>query len=132
MSVMSAEPRGTHGEVFLDARGNGRAMRLTWHHEVDLVVLSLWRDDVCAGTFRLSSEDVNTFIDALVDGMRDAPGVQDREPEALTGEALPPVQRASAAPDELDYHSPQHVEPATTGESFHDWAFGEPSPRATA
>lgn len=127
MSVMSAEARGNHGEVFLDARGNGRALRLTWHHEVDVVVLSLWREDVCAGTFRLSSDDVNTFIDALVDGMRDAPGVQDPEPEAL-----PPGRRASAAQDQPVYRPPQEIEPATTGESFHDWAFGERSPRATA
>ena len=36
--------------------GNGRALRLTWHHEADVVVLSLWRDDICAGTFRLDRD----------------------------------------------------------------------------
>ena len=108
-------------------------MRLTWHHEVDLVVLSLWREDVCAGTFRLSADDVNTFIDALVDGMRDAPGVQDREPpEVTTGDSAPPAQRTAPAQDVPVYSPPQQIEPATTGESFHDWAFGEHSPRATA
>lgn len=63
------------GEVFLDARGGGRAMRLTWHHEADLVVMSIWRDRVCAGTFRLALSDVDDFVDALVDGLREAPGV---------------------------------------------------------
>lgn len=127
MCLMSAAARPPHGEVFLDARGNGRAMRLTWHHEVDLVVLSLWRDDVCAGTFRLSADDVTTFIDALVDGMRDAPGVHEHQPEAT-----PPAQRTTDDNDQPAYSPPQHLEPTTTGESFHDWAFGEPSPRATA
>lgn len=73
---MSAGLERPQGEVFLDARGRGRALRLTWHHETDLVVLSLWRDATCAGTFRLAREDVSEFIDALVDGLRDAPGVQ--------------------------------------------------------
>jgi hypothetical protein len=69
-----------HGsrEVFLDARGNGRALRLSWHHDADVVVLSLWRDGVCAGTFRLPKSEVNDFIDALVDGLRD-----ETEPAAL-------------------------------------------------
>ncbi len=67
-------------EVFLDARGNGRALRLTWHHETDVVVLSLWREGVCAGTFRLPKSQVNDFIDALVDGLHDeAPPGGDRE-----------------------------------------------------
>ena len=57
-------------EVFLDARGNGRALRLTWHHDADVVVLSLWRDSTCAGTFRLPKEQVNDFVDALVDGLQ--------------------------------------------------------------
>jgi hypothetical protein len=70
-------------EVFLDARGNGRALRLSWHHDDDVVVLSLWREGVCAGTFRLPKSQVNDFIDALVDGLRDTetPPVAPAEPE---------------------------------------------------
>jgi hypothetical protein len=67
------QPVGSRGEVFLDARGSGRALRLTWHHDAGLVVLSLWRGEQCAGTFRLDSADVADFIDALVDGMRPHP-----------------------------------------------------------
>ena len=61
-------------EVFLDARGNGRALRLSWHHDADVVVLSLWRDGVCAGTFRLPRPQVGDFVDALVEGLRDDDG----------------------------------------------------------
>jgi hypothetical protein len=42
--------------VLVDARGAGRAMRVTWHHEAGdagLVVLSLWHDQECVGSFRL-------------------------------------------------------------------------------
>ena len=46
------------GSIFLDARGGGRALRVTWHAESDLVVLSLWRENVCAGSFRLPADEV--------------------------------------------------------------------------
>ena len=122
------------GEVFLDTRGGGRAMRLTWHREADLVVLSLWRDGDCAGTFRLAKEDVSPFVDALVDGLRDAPRVQvaaagtDAAPGAHRTPGVPPSER------------PEPFEPAHTGEStfpefsdvdepshapFTEWAFGD-------
>jgi hypothetical protein len=65
-----SHPAATPAEVFLDTRGSGRALRLTWHHEADLVILSLWRGKECTGTFRLASGDVDTFVDALVDGLR--------------------------------------------------------------
>ena len=51
--------------VFLDRRGQQRALRVTWHAEAGVVVLSLWRDDVCAGSFRLAAEDVPELIEAL-------------------------------------------------------------------
>lgn len=84
---MSAESTYPHGEVFLDARGQGRALRLTWHHEADVVVLSLWRDRTCAGTFRLSTADVDGFVDALVDGLRD--GSADGETHAREAPVVP-------------------------------------------
>ena len=42
------------GAVFLDPRGEDRSLRVSWHPEADVVVLSLWRDNLCAGTFRLA------------------------------------------------------------------------------
>jgi hypothetical protein len=76
----------TRREVFLDARGNGRALRLTWHHDADLVVLSLWRDSTCAGTFRLPKGQVNDFVDALVDGLREevVPIYEQARPEFMS------------------------------------------------
>ncbi len=111
------------GEVFLDARGNGRAMRLTWHHESDLVVLSLWRDGTCAGTFRLAKDDVTEFIDALIDGVRDAPGVHLPFPDS---------PRADAGADLPEPHPPIETGQSTFPEfsaaddpapAFTEWAF---------
>lgn len=57
------------GEVFLDQRGEARTLRLAWHTEADVVVLSLWHADRCSGTFRLVLEDVPRFVAALVEGL---------------------------------------------------------------
>ena len=57
------------GELFLDDRGEQRTLRLTWHREVDLVVLSLWREGRCTGTFRLRVSEVPTLIAALQAGL---------------------------------------------------------------
>ncbi|MDQ1496052.1 MAG: hypothetical protein QOG69_2535 [Actinomycetota bacterium] len=59
----------TRGEVFVDQRGESRALRLAWHTEADVVVLSLWQGDRCSGSFRLAVTDVPRFVQALVDGL---------------------------------------------------------------
>jgi len=44
-------------------------MRLSWHHEDGLVVLSLWRGGLCTGTFRLEIDEVPALIDVLRRGL---------------------------------------------------------------
>jgi hypothetical protein len=53
------------GEAFLDSRGPHRALRVSWHSEAGVVVLSLWSGRSCTGTFRLPVEDVPGLIDIL-------------------------------------------------------------------
>ena len=60
------------GAVFLDPRGQDRSLRVTWHQDAQLVVLSLWRDNVCAGTFRLSADEVPDLIGLLRQGLDQA------------------------------------------------------------
>ncbi|HET7327025.1 MAG TPA: hypothetical protein VFJ14_07020 [Nocardioidaceae bacterium] len=74
MADLFTIPAPAAGEVFLDARSPDRALRVGWHHESDLVVLSLWRGNTCAGTFRLPAGDVPAFVDTLVCGLRDGYG----------------------------------------------------------
>ena len=65
-------PIPSTGEVFLDARGDGRTMRVSWHPEADLVVLSLWRGETCAGSFRLPIDEVPDLIEVLRGGLQTA------------------------------------------------------------
>lgn len=57
------------GSVFLDARADGHALRATWHSEAALVVLSIWRDNVCTATIRLPPEEVVGLIECLAAGL---------------------------------------------------------------
>jgi hypothetical protein len=57
------------GSVFIDDRGGDRALRVTWHPEADVVVLSLWRDNVCAGSFRLPATEVPALLATLASGL---------------------------------------------------------------
>jgi hypothetical protein len=67
--VPAVRPLPETGSIFLDARRGGRALRVSWHHESGLVVLSLWRDNLCAGSFRLAIEEVPALIDMLRAGL---------------------------------------------------------------
>jgi hypothetical protein len=66
---MTPTPLPLTGEIYLDARSPARALRVTWHHESGLVVLSLWRENVCTGTFRLAVDEVPDLIDVLRAGL---------------------------------------------------------------
>jgi len=61
------------GEILADARGGGRWMRVTWHDEADVVVLSLWHETSCVSTFRLRRAEVPLLVHALVGGLAAAP-----------------------------------------------------------
>jgi hypothetical protein len=55
--------------MFLDERGTG--LRVSWHPERDLVVLSVWQDDRCVGTFRMSVQDVPRLSGLLAAALGD-------------------------------------------------------------
>lgn len=67
MTAVSPLPDGV--EYFLDARGDARALRISWHHEADVVVLSLWRGHQCVSSFRLAIEEVPDLIASLREGL---------------------------------------------------------------
>jgi hypothetical protein len=46
--ITSTPPRRA---LFTDEHGAG--MRISWHSEQHLVVVSLWREDLCIGSFRM-------------------------------------------------------------------------------
>ena len=69
----------SNGEIIPDQRGGGRWMRVTWHDEVGVVVLSLWRETGCVGTVRVDRSQVPALVTALVDGLAGDPGSQQAE-----------------------------------------------------
>ena len=70
--MYAASPLPQAGEVFLDARGDDRSLRVSWHAEADMVVLSLWKDDTCVGSFRLGVGDVPALVEVLRACLQDA------------------------------------------------------------
>jgi len=56
--------------LFTDERGTG--LRASWHEQRGVVVLSLWRDDVCVGTFKLRPEEAGRLAGFLVGHLGDA------------------------------------------------------------
>lgn len=70
--------RSARRALFADARGAG--LRATWHAEHDVVVLSLWRDERCTGTIRLTpaqSADLAGFLVAHLGERATAPPPDD-------------------------------------------------------
>lgn len=59
--TVSTSPRRA---LFTDVRGAG--LRASWHAEKSVVVLSLWREDLCVGTFSLSPQDAVRLAEFVV------------------------------------------------------------------
>ena len=59
----------TRRDVFIDERGAG--LRVTWHPEQDVVVLSVWHEDRCAGTFRMPAHDIPRLSGLLAAALGD-------------------------------------------------------------
>jgi hypothetical protein len=57
------------GAIFLDPRGGERSLRVSWHQEAEVCVLSLWRDNLCTATFRLTVDEVPDLIALLREGL---------------------------------------------------------------
>ena len=55
------------GLVLADRRNEGRALRATWHRDLNCVVLSVWRGPMCVGTVQLAPADA-TLLAATLDG----------------------------------------------------------------
>jgi hypothetical protein len=56
-------------DLFLDERGTG--LRVSWHPERDLVVLSVWQDDRCVRTFRMPARDIPRLSGLLAAALGD-------------------------------------------------------------
>ena len=97
-----------HGHWAWDARGDGRAVRVTAHPESGLLNVSIWREDTCVGTARLRPDEAAALVAGLTDGLAtlaarprmlgpDAATIADLETRLARLEQPSPWQRFSTA-----------------------------------
>jgi hypothetical protein len=60
-----ATPIPSRGDVVLGRDRAGRSLRVSAHPELGRVVLSIWQEDTCIGTFRLAPGDVPDVVRML-------------------------------------------------------------------
>ncbi|MEU8230092.1 hypothetical protein AB0C12_10870 [Actinoplanes sp. NPDC048967] len=60
-------PMPTVGDVFQDVRGDDRTMRVSYHQDRGVMVVSLWAGPVCRGSFRLAAEEIGRLAALLSD-----------------------------------------------------------------
>jgi hypothetical protein len=58
-------PMPAVGDVFADVRGDDRTMRVSYHQDRGVVVVSLWAGVLCRGSFRLAAGDVGRLVELL-------------------------------------------------------------------
>jgi hypothetical protein len=75
----------TRREVFIDQRD--AVMRVSWHPEQDLLVLSVWHDDRCVGTFRMPVQDVPRLNALLTAALGEWVTQVSSTPQPAAGEA---------------------------------------------
>jgi hypothetical protein len=83
-------PLPSPGDVFSDVRGGERTMRVSYHSDRGIAVVSLWAGGLCRGSFRLAEEDLDRFV-AVLQSMRAAPPDPDAAPAAPSAEGPDPV-----------------------------------------
>ena len=71
---MSAVVLPPHGRWAWDARGGGRAIRVSTHTDSGLLNLSLWREDICVGTARLRPDEAATLVTGITEGLAELAG----------------------------------------------------------
>jgi hypothetical protein len=70
-------PLPSNGAVFFDPRDEGRSLRVSFHQDLGVFVLSQWRGAECLATFRLATTDVPQFIYSMTRSLSDASGVSE-------------------------------------------------------
>jgi hypothetical protein len=92
------------GDVFEDVRDNGRTMRISCHADRGAVVVSLWHDTLCRGSFRLAADDLDRFMSALTEmsmSLRLTPTTTERaEGSSPKGPGLDRVAATGEAPEQ--------------------------------
>lgn len=90
---MGVTPLPRRGTVLPGRDAAARMLRVSYHHDVGRVVLSIWDHDVCMATLRLAPHDVPE----LVRGLTDALVPPEDPPETGSHTVAIPIRRSSGA-----------------------------------
>lgn len=71
---MTATQIPLHGRWAWDLRGEGRAVRVSTHVEAGLLNVSMWRENACVGTARLSPAEAARLVTGLSEGLAQLAG----------------------------------------------------------
>lgn len=63
--VVRLAPVPRIGDLFIDARGDGRSMRVSLHPDRAIAVVSLWSSSTCRASFQLPLEDAARLAELL-------------------------------------------------------------------
>ncbi|GAA1030278.1 hypothetical protein GCM10009557_21690 [Virgisporangium ochraceum] len=63
--VVRLSPVPRIGDMFMDARGDDRTMRVSLHPDRGIAVVSLWAGTTCRSSFQLPLEDAARLADLL-------------------------------------------------------------------
>jgi hypothetical protein len=87
-------------EIFVDERGVG--LRMTWHPEREIVVLSIWHGAVCTASFRLAVADLPRLSGFLTAVLGDWAGeFLAARPEGRDGNGPPEQIAASGGSNQI-------------------------------
>lgn len=78
MTVVQALP--SRGDVYFDVRDDGRALRVGWHVDQEVVVFSSWRYGSCVASCQVDRTDVPALVSELVRGLAASPSPDWTEP----------------------------------------------------
>ena len=90
-------PMPAVGDVFADVRGEDRMMRVSYHQDRGVVVVSLWAGVLCRGSFRLAVDDVGRLMDVL-SGVIAAQNTEAVEPVSPSPEQTGDVSHSALVP----------------------------------
>jgi hypothetical protein len=97
-------PMPAVGDLFTDMRGDDRRMRVSYHEARGAVVVSLWADTVCRGTFQLAADEVPRLLALL------------SQIELSAVKPVPDDDDAAAVQEDTTVAQPVEPSPEQTGE----------------
>jgi hypothetical protein len=102
-----------------DARGAGRAVRVSPHPHENVVNLSVWRDDVCVGTVRLLPGEAASLVSGLTDGLAELAARPQREAPGEDGQLREMEQRLTRIESRLQPPAWRSAVSAVTARATH-------------